>query len=267
MVIVCLYLIYLFIPIVLLVIGSFGHVWTNALLPHGVTLEWYAKLIADPSFRRAFRVSLEVTSSTCVVVAMLAIPLAYALYTGARRRLQTAARVIVLLPIAAPPLVLGFGFVLVFSSSAFPFLGSLWLLIAGQVVLTLPYMLQTLVSDMRHLDIARIEVIAGSLGASALQRFFDVVLPMLRYSLTSGLIMVAAISIGEFQLSNLVAGFLSRPYAVLLLQAFYGATGFASAATVVLLLLALLTAALGGLAARSAHAGLPHERTAEAIAG
>ena len=51
--------------------------------------------------------------------------------------------------------------------------------------------------------------------------------------------MVAALSIGEFQLSNLVAGFLTRPYPVVLLQAFYGATGFACAATVVLLALAL----------------------------
>ena len=46
---------------------------------------------------------------------------------------------------------------------------------------------------------------------------------------------MAALSIGEFQLSNLVAGFLTRPYPVVLLQAFYGATGFACAATVVLL--------------------------------
>ncbi|MGH7052027.1 MAG: ABC transporter permease [Steroidobacteraceae bacterium] len=266
MFIICLYLIYLFVPIALLIVGSFGHVWTNTLLPHGVTLDWYAKLIGDPSFRRAFKVSLEVTSSTCVVVALLAIPLAYALYASTARRLQTAARVVVLLPIAAPPLVLGFGFVLVFSSNLFPFLGSLWLLIAGQVVLTLPYMLQTLVSDMRHLDIARAELVAASLGASALQRFVDVVLPMLRYSLTSGLIMVAAISVGEFQLSNLVAGFLSRPYAVVLLQAFYGATGFASAATVILLMLALFAAAGGALAARSTRAKLPGTRPAEAIA-
>ena len=60
-----------------------------------------------------------------------------------------------------------------------------------------------------------------------------------------GLIIVAALSIGEFQFSNLVAGFLNRTYPVVLLQAFYGATGFACAATVILLLLAL-AAAVGG---------------------
>ena len=53
-------------------------------------------------------------------------------------------------------------------------------------------------------------------------------------------------------MSNLVAGFLSRPYPVVLLQAFYGATGFACAATVILLVLALGAAATGALTARSA---------------
>ncbi|MCC7276262.1 MAG: ABC transporter permease, partial [Alphaproteobacteria bacterium] len=73
-----------------------------------------------------------------------------------------------------------------------------------------------------------------------------------RHALASGLIMVAALSIGEFQISNLIAGFLSRPYPVVLLQAFYGATGFACAATVVLLALALLAGAGGATTARSA---------------
>jgi putative spermidine/putrescine transport system permease protein len=59
--------------------------------------------------------------------------------------------------------------------------------------------------------------------------------------------MVAALSIGEFQISNLIASFKHRTYPVVLLQAFYGATGYACAATVVLLALALCAA---GLSAR-----------------
>lgn len=52
--------------------------------------------------------------------------------------------------------------------------------------------------------------------------------------------MVAALSIGEFQVSNLIAGFRYRNFPVVLLQAFYGAPGIACAASVVLLLLAVL---------------------------
>jgi putative spermidine/putrescine transport system permease protein len=56
--------------------------------------------------------------------------------------------------------------------------------------------------------------------------------------------MVAAISVGEFGLSNLLTSFQNRTYPVVLLQAFYGATGFACAATVILLVLASVSAML-----------------------
>ena len=83
--------------------------------------------------------------------------------------------------------------------------------------------------------LADYEGVAASLGAGFFQRARDVVVPLLGTSLMSSLLTVAALSIGEFQISNLISGFLSRTYPVVLLQAFYGATGFACAATVVLL--------------------------------
>lgn len=246
-----LYLVYLFTPIALLLIGSFGENWFNTLLPNGFTAEWYRQVATDGSFRRAFTTSLEVCLLTCAVGAAIGLPLAYAIYRAASQKVRMAARVIYLLPIAVPPLVLAFGFILVFSSDELPFLGSLWVLVGGHIVITLPYLLHTLIGDMRHLRLAEQELAAESLGAGFAQRFFDVVLPALRHSLASGLITVAALSIGEFQLSNLVSGFLTRPYPVVLLQAFYGATGFACAATVVLLVLALTASALSALTARS----------------
>lgn len=251
-----LYLIYLFTPIVLLFIGSFGHIWFNSLLPSGITLDWYRQVATDGSFQRAFWTSLKVCALTCVIGAVIGTPLAYAIYRAASQQVRAAARIIYLLPIAVPPLVLAFGFILVFSSDELPFLGSLWILVGGHLVLTLPYLLHTLIGDMRHLRLAQQELAAEALGAGFLQRFRDIVLPSLRHSLASGLITVAALSIGEFQLSNLVAGFLTRPYPVVLLQAFYGATGFACAATVVLLVLALAASAGGALTARGAQ-GVP----------
>lgn len=248
-----LYLLYLAAPMVLLVVGSFGATWTNTLLPSGFTFRWYQELAADPSFQRAFVTSLQVVGATCLINALIGVPLAYAIHAAARRGVGLAARIVILLPIAVPELVLGFGFILVFSSDTLPWLGSVWLLIAAHVVLTLPYLLNTLLADMNHSNLAELERVAATLGAGFGARFRDIVLPLLRHSLLSGLIMVAAISIGEFQLSNLVAGFLSRTYPVVLLQAFYGATGFACAATVILLLLAVLAASAGALTARAAN--------------
>jgi len=221
------YLVYLFMPMILLLIGSFGQSWMNTLLPQGLTARWYMDLWLDGSFQRAFLVSMKVVLATCSITTVLALPLAYALYSGKSKGVKIAGRIMFLLPIAVPPVVLSFGFILIFSSDTLPWLGSIWLLIAGHVILTLPYLLNTLVSDMRHLRLDELELAAESLGASFFHQFFDIIVPLLRHSLASGLIMVAALSIGEFQLSNLVAGFLSRTYPVVLLQAFYGATGMA----------------------------------------
>jgi len=156
------------------------------------------------------------------------------------------------LPVALPALVLAFGFILAFSSDVLPWLGSMWLLIAGHVVLTLPYFLHAVVSDMQRLGLGVLEDAAESLGSTRLQRFFHIVVPAVRHSILSGLIIVAALSIGEFQFSNLVAGFLNRTYPVVLLQAFYGATGFACAATVILLVLALTASVAGAISAGGA---------------
>ncbi|WP_332117007.1 ABC transporter permease [Azorhizobium caulinodans] len=251
----CLYLLFLFAPIALLVMGSLGESWTNTLLPSGLTGRWYAELAADPSFQRAFLTSLKVVAATCILDMLIAVPLAYALHSTARRGVQAAARVVTLLPIATPELVLGFGFILVFSSDALPFIGSIWLLIAAHVVVTLPYLLNILLSDMTQLKLGDLERVADTLGAPFTSRFFDIVLPLVRHSLFAGLITVSAISIGEFQISNLIAGFLTRTYPITLLQAFYGATGFACAATVVLLVLAVTASAAGALTARAARTG------------
>lgn len=248
-----LYLAYLLAPIALLAVGSVGAVWSNTLLPSGgLTARWYLDVWHDRSFRLAFATSLEVAAATVVLCALLGAPLAYAMAGAAARRVPVAVRVVALLPVAAPAIVLAFGLMLVFSSDTLPYLGATWVLVGAHVVLCLPYLLQALVADMRNLDLPALERAAESLGAGALRRFTGVVLPALRHSLLTGSIAVVALSIGEFQLSNLLAGFLNRTYPVVLLQAFYGATGHACAATVVLLALAVLGSLGGALAARGA---------------
>ncbi|KVL12336.1 ABC transporter permease [Burkholderia sp. MSMB1826] len=231
---------YLLLPIALLLIGAVGESWTNTLLPAGVTGHWFADLIANRSFTRAFGVSFIVALACCALNAVIGLPLAYALHHRTQAGGGFATRVVMLMPVAVPALTLGFGYIAIFSGDALPWLGTLPLMIAAHAVLTLPYLLQTLLGDLRHLGLARLEACAATLGATPLRQFVTIVLPNLRHSLFSGLVMVAALSIGEFQISNLIAGFRYRNYPIVLLQAFYGATGMACAATVVLLVLAVL---------------------------
>ena len=248
------YLIFLAAPVVLLGLGSFGETWSNTLLPNGFTTRWFVEVARDPSFRRAFATSLQIAALTCALNVLIGLPLAYAIQAGARGGLRVAARLVTFLPIAVPELVQAFGFILIFSSDALPWLGSFGLLAAAHLILTLPYTVTALIADMDQLGLDDYEHAAATLGASFVARFRDITLPMLGTSLLSSTLTVAALSIGEFQLSNLVSGFLSRTYPVVLLQAFYGATGFACAATIILLTLAIIASLASSVTAQVAGA-------------
>jgi len=235
---------YLLLPMALLLMGSVGNSWTNTLLPTGLTTRWYQDVWLDTSFRKAFATSLVVALSACAINTVLALPLAYSLYHRAGRAGSWAARLVSAMPVAVPTITLGFGYLIVFNTDWLPWLGSLPLLIAAHAIYTLPYLTNTLLTDLKHLQLNALEDAAATLGASPWAQFSGVVLPNLRHSLLSGLVMVAALSVGEFGLSNLLTSFQFRTYPVVLLQAFYGATGFACAATVILLLLAAMSALL-----------------------
>ncbi|AYR23614.1 ABC transporter permease [Herbaspirillum rubrisubalbicans] len=234
------YGLYLLLPIALVCVGSVGQTWTNTLLPEGFTLSWFVALWQDVSMRRAFFSSLTLALCTCVLSTLLSVPLSYYLYKNGRGAKAVATGLIASMPIAVPTITLAFGYLLVFNSDWLPWQGSFGLLIAAHTMQTMPYLTNTLLSDLRHLKLDQLEQAAATLGASAAQRFFGIVLPNLGHSLISGLAMVSALSIGEFGLSNLLSSFSNRTYPVVLLQAFYGATGLACAATVVLLLLAAM---------------------------
>lgn len=246
------YCCYLVLPMALLLVGSFGNGWTNTLLPTGITARWYQDLWQDTSFRKAFATSLVVALSACIINTVLALPLAYSLYHRATRSGSWAARLVSAMPVAAPTITLGFGYLMVFNTDWLPWLGSLPLLIAAHTIFTLPYLTNALLTDLQHLKLDALEEAAATLGASPWAQFFGVVLPNLRHSLLSGLVMVAALSVGEFGLSNLLTSFQFRTYPIVLLQAFYGATGFACAATVILLLLAATSALVSSSLGRKA---------------
>ncbi len=250
------YSVYLFLPMLLVLVGTFGENWSNSLLPSGFTFKWLRELWEDNSYRQALGVSVGTAVAAAAVNLVLGLPLALALRRpqGAWGIWGVATRWLLISPIAVPAVTLGFGYVVLFSSEGLPWLGSWWVLFAGHVVLTLPYMLNALLNGLRHQNVDLWMQAAQTLGATPSQALWQVAVPALRAPMASGAVLCCALSVGEFNLSNLVAGFENRTFPVLMLQAFYGATGFACAATLVLLLVALMAA---GASARTSALGLP----------
>ena len=98
---------------------------------------------------------------------LIGLPLAWAVYRSRAPRVRALVRLLTQLPVALPALVLAFGFVLVFSSDTLPWLGSRGLLIAGHLIVCLPYFLHTVLSDMRRLGLDTLEDAAESLGSQS----------------------------------------------------------------------------------------------------
>ena len=236
---------YVLTPIALILVGSFGEKWFGTLLPTGFTMKWYGDLFSKTMYVRAMTMSLFIASLTVLINGLIGICSVYAVSVLRLRWLRRAFDFIILLPIAIPPVVMGLGLVQAFNWTSFSLVGTWQLLLGAHLVYTLPFMLRPLMANMEMLHWNTLEEAGVSLGASPLFLARRVLIPNLLPGLLSGAVMTFAMSLGEFQLAVMVTGSSSQTYPVVLYQAFYVSTGFACAATTLLVLFSLLS--LGGV--------------------
>ena len=228
-------------PIVLMIVGSFGEKWFGTLLPEGFTLQWYAQLFGKTMYVRAMLMSLWVAALTVVFNGAVSILAVYAIYCLGNRRLKAIFDFCLLLPIAIPPVVMGLGLIQAFNWKGFSLVGTWQLLLGAHVVYTLPFMMRPLMTNIEMIRWNLLEEACLSLGASLGTTLRRVLFPNLLPGILSGSLMTFAMSLGEFQLAVMVTGSSTQTFPVTLYQAFYVSTGFACAATTLLILVSLMT--------------------------
>jgi ABC-type arginine transport system permease subunit len=150
---------------------------------------------------------------TIIASIILIVPTAYWI----RLRLPEARRIvefITLLPFVVPAIILVFGLIRIYSSPVtIPFteikllqplttfeVGTDILIVAGYVVLGLPYMYRSVDTGMRTVDVRTLTEAAQSLGASWFTIIVRVILPNIRAALLSGALLTFAIVVGEVTL-------------------------------------------------------------------
>lgn len=232
---------YILMPIVLILVGSFGKKWFGTLFPQGFTLEWYRSLFSERMYLRSLRTSIIVGVLTVGCTALLSIPTVYAVHVAQKKILRMFFDALVILPVALPPLVLGIGLVQAYNWPSFSLVGTWELLFFAHVVYSFPFMMKPLMVNLELLDWNTLEEAAEILGASRWYTIRRVLLPNLKLGILSGSIMTFAFSFGEFQLALILTSSASQTYPVVLYQAFYVSTGFACAAVMLLVVLASCT--------------------------
>ncbi len=235
------FVVYILLPIVLVVMGSFGKRWYGTILPEFFTLKWYVKLFQEFQYTRAMSMSLSIAFMCVVITFSIGLPAVYAIYDSESRLLQNVFDAIIIMPIAIPPLVMATGLIELYTFKNFTLVGTWVIILAAHVVYTIPFMLKPIMATLETIDWKTLNEAADSLGSSPLFKVRRVLIPNLLPGIISGSLMVFAMSLGEFQLAVMLAGFRTRTFPLLLREAFYMETGFSCAATTLLIAAALLS--------------------------
>ena len=163
----------------------------------------------------ALWLTLELASLTTAILLLIGTPLAWWL-TRTRWRFKFVVEALVALPLVLPPTVLGFYLLITLSPGgviggtlntlglpalSFTFAG----LVVGSVIYSLPFVVQPLQHAFTHIGSRPLEV-AATLGASPLDRFFSVVLPLARRGYITGAVLGFAHTLGEFGVVLMIGG-------------------------------------------------------------
>jgi thiamine transport system permease protein len=169
---------------------------------------------------------------------------AAAFLASPRRRAALWLDPLLMLPIATSAVSLGFGFVVALDRPPLDLRGSIWLTVAAQALVALPFVIRALLPAWRAIPCSLRET-AAVLGAGPWRVWRRVDWPILRRALGAGAVFAFAVSLGEFGATVLVA----RPQAPTLPLAIYrflthpGAENFGQAMAMAVVLMLVTGAA------------------------
>ncbi|GAB5602335.1 2-aminoethylphosphonate ABC transport system, membrane component PhnV [Thermus sp. FJN-A] len=238
------FLLYLLLPMVAPVVYSFSRMWLG-LLPEGFTLDWYRKIFTDPKYLEAALLSLRVAALAVFLNVLVGVPTAYVAYTWSGGVGEGLRRLLQVLPLLVPPLVVGLGFLLAFNRPPLALSGTLWIVVLGHAALGFPFFFRTVYAGLSGLEVRLLMEAAQASGAGLWARMRYVLLPNLLPAVLSGSLVAFAISMGEFEVTSMVAGFGTVTLPLLLFQSLR--EDFRAASAVASLLLYATLLALVGL--------------------
>lgn len=177
----------------------------------------YQNVLNDPKFAETFLFSLQMAVWTILVGVVLVVPTVYWVHLRLPA-VRPYIELVTLMPFVIPAVVLVFGLIRTYA----PLFTWTWMgrvvLVAGYVVLSLPYMYRSVDAGLRAMDVRSLTEAAQSLGASWPTILLRIILPNLRTALLSGAFLTLAIVIGEFTLASLLAQPAFGPYLALMGQ-------------------------------------------------
>ncbi|HEY8409626.1 MAG TPA: ABC transporter permease [Gaiellaceae bacterium] len=195
--------VFLFFPIVLLVLFSFNANRYGTFPITGWTLTWYRQAFDDYQVHDAVattvKVALQVTLISTIVGTCAAFPL-----VRSRLPFREGIRIIFILPIMIPGLLIGVSLLVLFTGT-FHWTLSPETAVIGQAVYTTPFVILLVAARLQGFDTA-LERAAADLGANAFQRLRRVVLPLILPAIFAGALFAFTLSLDEFIITYFLIG-------------------------------------------------------------
>jgi molybdate transport system permease protein len=163
----------------------------------------------------ALFVTFKLASVSTIILLLIGTPIAWWL-SQTRFKFKVVFEAIIALPLVLPPTVLGFYLLITLgsngpvgklleslggSSIAFTFSG----LVVGSVIYSIPFVVQPLQNSFSGIGSRPLEV-AATLGASPLDRFFTVAVPLARSGFMTAAVLGFAHTVGEFGVVLMIGG-------------------------------------------------------------
>ncbi|MCO6055583.1 ABC transporter permease [Pseudomonas sp. MOB-449] len=189
-------------PILIIVLFSFNESQSLSFPVTGLSLRWYAQVFQDAQIGAALLKSLNVAFWTALITLVLGTGASLA-WLRITRRQRMALEVLSLTPIALPGLFLGVALLVMFSQAGIKL--STITIILSHVLLTLPLLIVSMKARLALFD-SSLEEASRDLGASILQTFARVTLPIIAPTLFACVILSFAVSFDEFVVTSFVAG-------------------------------------------------------------
>lgn len=190
--------VFLVVPIVMTVLMSFdGREYLGRFPPPVLSLRWYTAFFFDSYYMVALRNSAMVSTLAATMATATGVTAAV-LLDRYRFRGREALSAFFLSPLVVPTVVMGFS-VLMFLSLLGLYDGFVRL-IAGHIVITVPYTIRTTLASLVGIKRSLVEA-ALSLGADERRAFRDITLPLAKTGIVAGAVLAFALSFEEVSVS------------------------------------------------------------------
>ena len=193
---------FLYAPVLLLILYSFNEsrlvtVWG------GFSFRWYAALWGDEALLQSLCISLRVAFAAAALAVILGAAAALALARFGAFRGRTLFTMMLLAPLAAPEIILGLSLLLLFVALGVP--RGFWTIVLSHATMGMCFVAVLVHAKLQSLDPA-LEEAAMDLGASPLQAFVRVTLPLAAPALFAGYLLAFTLSLDDFVLASFTSG-------------------------------------------------------------